>query len=102
MDLMSDQEERWAQKLAAYEKWLEEVDPADMKFIDTSTLKPVGRLAHLRDEVEKLLVDAIATARQNDWSWGDIGLMLGVTRQAAQQRYGAKVAELPQPPISSE
>ncbi len=93
---MSSREERWAEKLAAFEKWADEVDPADLKWMDSTSLKKVRRLAHQRDEIENELVQAVAAAREDDWSWAMIGLMLGVTRQAAQQRYGAQVAELAQ------
>ena len=93
---MSSQEEKWAEKLAAFEKWADEVDPADLKWMDSTSLKKVRRLAHQRDEIENELVQAVAAAREDDWSWAMIGLMLGVTRQAAQQRYGAQVAELAQ------
>lgn len=91
---MGSREERWAEKLAAFEKWAEEVDPADLKFIDSSSLKLVGRLADQRDGLETELAQAVAAARADDWSWAMIGFMLGVSRQAAQQKYGALAAEL--------
>ena len=90
---MNSREKRLAEKLAAFEKWADEVDPADLKFIDSSSLKLVGRLADQRDRLETELAQAVAAARADDWSWAMIGFMLGVTRQAAQQRYGALAAE---------
>ena len=96
MELNKSQEERWAEKLAAFEQWADKVDPAELKWMDSTTLKAVGMLAHQRDETEKELVQAVASAREGGWSWAMIGFMLGVTRQAAQQRYGAHVAELAQ------
>lgn len=67
-----------------------------MKFIDSSSLKLVGSLADQRARLETELAQAVAAARADDWSWAMIGFMLGVTRQAAQQRYGAQAAELAQ------
>ena len=96
MELKKSQEERWAEKLAAFEKWADEVDPADLKWLDSSSLKAVGRLAEQRDNLETELAQAVAAAREDDWSWAMIGIMLGVSRQAAQQKYGALVAELAQ------
>ena len=93
---MNSREERLAEKLAAFEKWADEVDPADLKFLDSSSLKLVGKLADQRDNIETELAQAVADARKDDWSWAMIGLMLGVTRQAAQQKYGAYVDELAQ------
>lgn len=51
----------------------------------------LGQMLALRDEVE----DAIATAvtlQREQWgrSWAEIGRGLGITRQAAQQRYGQR------------
>jgi len=37
------------------------------------------------------LVEAIRSARRADRSWSEIGTMLGVSKQAAQKKYG-KVA----------
>jgi len=60
----------------------------------------LGLLAQLRDVVDAQLVDSIAAARRGDGlafgsthSWADIGRALGMSRQAAQQRFGTK-AEL--------
>jgi hypothetical protein len=96
VELMGSQEERWAEKLAALEEWADKVDPADLKWMDSTSLKTVGRLAHQRYEIEDELAQAVAAARGDGWSWAMVGLMLGVTRQAAHQRYGAHAAELAQ------
>lgn len=94
---MNSREKRLAEKLAAFEKWADEVDPADLKWLDSTSLKSVGRLAEQRDNLETELAQAVAAAREDDWSWAMIGFMLGVSRQAAQQKYGALVAELAKP-----
>ena len=44
----------------------------------------VGQLA----AAEGRLAGAVATARDLGHSWGELGAALGVTRQAAQQRFG--------------
>ncbi len=41
---------------------------------------------------EMRLKNAIADAREQGQSWAEIGTALGVTRQAAQQRWGEDVA----------
>ena len=38
---------------------------------------------------ESRLIDFVAAARQNGASWSQIGRAIGVSKQAAQQRYGA-------------
>lgn len=41
----------------------------------------------LQEEVEWLLVRAVRLARQDGFDWGRIGRLLGVSRQAARQRF---------------
>jgi hypothetical protein len=48
-------------------------------------------LVALRSEVDAAIAEAIGGLRSPQWSysWADIARVLGTTRQAAQQRYGA-------------
>ena len=47
-------------------------------------------LVALRSELEDAIANAVTGLRSAPWSysWGQIGDVLGTTRQAAQQRYG--------------
>jgi hypothetical protein len=46
-------------------------------------------MARLADDLDAAIRDAITELRaKHGYSWADIGLRLGVTRQAAQQRWG--------------
>jgi hypothetical protein len=56
-------------------------------------LNDISELRHERDRFEALLTEAIRRARAKDDSWEKIAQRLGVSRQAAQQRYGPKVEE---------
>ena len=42
----------------------------------------------LAADVEDIIRHAVTGLRGHCYSWADIGLRLGVTRQAAQQRWG--------------
>ena len=42
----------------------------------------------LADDLDTAIRDAITGLRQRGYSWADIGTRLGITRQAAQQRWG--------------
>lgn len=59
----------------------------------TQDVEGLAELARLRDDVDSALVEAIAVLRSGattsgvGFSWADVGRVLGVTRQAAQQRY---------------
>ena len=54
---------------------------------DIEGLAVIARVQHLVDETMQHSVDRL---RGEPWSysWTDIGLRLGITRQAAQQRFG--------------
>jgi hypothetical protein len=45
-------------------------------------------MANLGADVEHATRQAVIGLRESGYSWADIGLRLGVTRQAAQQRWG--------------
>jgi hypothetical protein len=49
-------------------------------------------LVSLRDQLDTAIVQAVTGQRDNGFSWAQIGEALGMSRQAAQQKYGAKVA----------
>ncbi len=44
----------------------------------------------IRDHAERLIASQVATLREQGVSWAAVAEILGVTRQAAQQRYGAE------------
>jgi len=48
----------------------------------------LGGLAQLREEVDVATRNAVAALRTQGYSWADIGRELGVTKQAAQQKWG--------------
>ena len=49
------------------------------------------------DETGHLLVAAVGSARSAGCTWEQIGEVLGMTRQAAQQRYGRRDEQVPDP-----
>lgn len=74
------------------ETMLDNLDPNDTPAVDAADLRAVGELASARDEIETKLRDAVIAAHNNGKTWGEIGLALGVSRQAARQRYGASAS----------
>ena len=71
------------------EEWLDQLDPADpsVKVRDGRYLRHVREAAEAADVAAADLRRAVAEARANGESWGTIGMVLGVSRQAVQQRF---------------
>jgi predicted transcriptional regulator len=45
-------------------------------------------MAHLANDLDTAIRQAIAGLRSVGYSWADIALRLGITRQGAKQRWG--------------
>lgn len=75
------------EKAKAFEKWAEEVDTSDLQSADTKQLRIIADLAADRHRIDGELEAAVQAARDGGRSWAEIGAMLGVTKQAAQQRF---------------
>ena len=70
------------------EDMLDDVDPATVPSRDATHFR---RIIAARDglaRAERELADAVHAARDAGDSWLSIGMALGVTKQAAQQRFG--------------
>lgn len=79
-----------AERAAALEAWADAVDPAELRSADTDALRHIAELAQQRDDVDAELVQTVQAARDAHRSWSEIGAMLGVSKQAAQRKYGTK------------
>ncbi len=80
------------------ERWLDDLDPTTTAAYDAA---PHRRILHARqalDDAEDGLRTAVTDARAAGYSWAMIGASLGVSRQAAQQRFG----EVREPAATSE
>jgi len=77
-----------SQKAAALERWADEVSSDDLTPLDTTVLQELSRLADQRAAVEADVAGAVHRARAANRTWSEIGAMLGVSKQAAQRKYG--------------
>lgn len=82
---MTGREER----VAALERWADTVETDDLREVDMSSLRTIAELADQRQAVEVALAEAVHQARLARRSWSEIGAMLGVSKQAAQRKYGS-------------
>jgi hypothetical protein len=76
--------------------WFESLDPERVDLRDAAPLRAVMDAA---DELNGAVIDAkarlqeaVAGARAAGFSWGAIGMALGVSRQAARERFGERPA----------
>lgn len=72
-----------AEELAAR---FEHAEPHDLR--DAGALRAVRDAFLRRAEAERVLRDAVVTARHDGHSWVAIGAMVGTSGEAARQRYG--------------
>lgn len=77
-----------ADKAAALERWADEVASEDLEVADTSVLQTLAGLADQRAALEAEVASAVRRARAEHRTWSEIGAMLGVSKQAAQRKYG--------------
>ena len=80
------------QRADALERWADDVDADDLLEAKTAALRTIAELVEQRDDVDTALLAAIRDARNADRSWSEIGAMLGVSKQAAQRKYAAKIS----------
>jgi hypothetical protein len=74
-----------------FESLADELDPATTEADDLADLRAVAEAAEQARRDEALLTERIARARAHGRSWNRIATALGVSRQAARQRFGNKV-----------
>ena len=71
-----------------YAAFLRRVIRAYSRRVGCGDIEAITEMVRLADDLEDATRQAIATLRQFGYSWADIALRLGITRQGAQQRWG--------------
>lgn len=71
------------------EQMLDSIDPSTLR--DASHFRAIIAAEETASAAQRALVQAVIAARQAGDSWAIIGTALGVTRQAAEQRFGEAV-----------
>ncbi|USQ81937.1 hypothetical protein NF556_09965 [Ornithinimicrobium faecis] len=70
------------------EKVLDDLDPVTVQARDAVHFRRIIAAKEGVSQAERELHDAVRAAREAGDSWLSIGLALGVTKQAAQKRFG--------------
>jgi hypothetical protein len=81
-----------SQRVDALKRWADGVDGDDLVEAKTAALRTIAELVKQRDDVDTALLDAIRDAPKAARSWSEIGAMLGVSKQAVQRKYAAKIS----------
>lgn len=72
-------------------KLAKEFDPSGVPMDDTNDLRVIAEAIDGVRAGEARVRELVALARANDRSWGEIGIALGVSRQAARERFAEKI-----------
>ena len=67
-----------------------EFDPSGLEPEDVTDLRAIAEAVDSVRAGERRVRELVASARTNGRSWGQIGIALGVSRQAARERFSEK------------
>ena len=73
-----------------FEKLADRLDLATAKVDHTDDLRQIAAVSEAIQADESRLREAVEVARAHDRSWNQIAVALGVSRQAARQRFSDK------------
>ena len=77
-----------------YGKFVRRIMRAYARRVADLDIEGLSGLVLLRDELDALIVDSARKLQDQPkgqgYSWSEIGRVLGITKQAAQQRFGKK------------
>jgi DNA-directed RNA polymerase specialized sigma24 family protein len=88
---MRHTDEQIEQAAARFEQLADDLDPDTVQAEETDDLRQVTVAADAVSD-EARLREAVQLARAHGRSWNQIAVALGVSRQAARQRFADKVA----------
>lgn len=74
-----------------FERLAEDLDPATAEVVSTDDLRAVAAATDAVRRDEERLSETVQVAREHGRSWNQIAVALGVSRQAARQRFADKV-----------
>ena len=84
---MGHTDDEIAAAASRFEKLADELDPATTEVERTEDLRAIAAVSEAVRADEARLREAVEVARAHDRSWNQIAVALGVSRQAARQRF---------------
>jgi len=76
-----------------YAAFLRRVIRAYSRRVAAGDIEAITTMANLADHLEDATRQAITGLRESGYSWADIAMRLGITRQGAQQRWGTGTSD---------
>ena len=73
-----------------YASFVRRVLRAYTRRVATGDIDALTAMTDLSDEIDTAIGQAVTALRGVGYSWAEIGTRLGITRQAAQQRWGGQ------------
>jgi hypothetical protein len=73
-----------------YAAFIRRAIAAHARRVAAGDVEALRHLVGLSADLDTALVDAVTGLRAFGYSWADIGTRLGISRQAAQQRWGGE------------
>ena len=71
-----------------YAAFVRRVLRACSRRVGDGDVEALGLLVGLAEEIDAAMTEAVKGLRGHGYSWAEIGTRLGISRQAAQQRWG--------------
>jgi hypothetical protein len=71
-----------------YAAFVRRVLRAYSRRVGDGDVEALSLIVGLADELDAAMAEAVSGLRAHGYSWAEIGLRLGISRQAAQQRWG--------------
>lgn len=93
LDVTGRKRDRKVVEMPEYFAFARRILRATSRRVADRDIEALAGLQSLRDEIDAEMakaVDGLRTVEGGDYSWSEIGRVLGITRQAAQQRFGKK------------
>ena len=88
---MKHTDEQIEEAARRFEALADDLDPQTAPAEDLADLRAIAEAAERARRDEALLTERVAQARAHGRSWNRFAAALGVSRQAARQRFGGKV-----------
>lgn len=90
---MARTREQLQKALADTEAWLDRLDPESLASPEAGAadLRAIGEAMYAVAVSDLSLANQVATARAGGRTWSQIAAVLGVTKQAARERFGQPV-----------